>query len=283
MRRPQPIVLPSFDAASRRERIFARAPGAGVSARAVGAVTEIEVIGEIGFDVTVSAFREKLRGAGDVLLTINSPGGIATDGVAIFNSATSHAGHVRVEIIGIAASAASIIAMAGDEVAIASNAHLMIHRSWGLTIGNSVDHRESVELLERIDRSMAETYARRTGGDVGEILSLMDSTTWFTGEEAVEAGFADATIEDAAVSAQFDLSVYGNAPAALRRSTNAPMRVESRSELERLLHSAGLSREASKRVAAGGYPALSKSGVDEIERFAERVAAFNSQLAERRM
>lgn len=286
--RPSPIEIPAVDGAlRRRDRIFARAPGAGLSARHVGTTTEIEIVGEIGAraDVTVSGFRSKLsQAAGAVKLVINSPGGSAWDGVAIFNSAVAHPGPVAVEIIGVAASAASIVAMAADAgaLAIAKNAQVMIHRSWGLTVGNAADHEEQAKVLARIDRAMAETYAARTGQTVDELLEAMAATTWMTAEEARDFGFVDSIIGEEASAARFDLSIYDNTPADLTTGSSRPL-IQSRSDLERLLHDAGLSREASRRVAAGGYSTLTgKNDEPEFNAFATQLAEVNAVLAQLR-
>lgn len=287
MGRPYAIDIPAIDGAlRRRDRIFARAPGAGVAVRSTGTVTEIEVIGEIGpgADVTLPAFREKLRQApGEVLLTINSPGGDAFTGLAIFNSAVAHPATVTVQIIGVGASAASIVAMAGDEIRIAKNSHIMVHRSWGLTIGNTEDHLAQADVLERVDQSMAATYAERTKQTVPDMLEAMTAETWISADEAIEMGFADSIIDASKAAARFDLSIYANTPQSLRGETAAPLILDSRGDLERLLHGAGLSREASKRVAAGGYPALSKSEDEaEINAFAAGVAEMNAVLRQLR-
>jgi ATP-dependent Clp protease protease subunit len=288
--RPKAIEIPTINGACRRrDRVFARAPGAGIAVRSAGAITEIEIVGEIGADVTLPAFREKLRAAGEVKLTINSPGGDAFTGLAIFNSAVAHPAPVNVEIIGVAASAASIIAMAGDTIHIAQNAHLMVHRSWGLTVGNTQDHAAQAAVLERIDQSMAVTYADRTGRTVADMLAAMTAETWINADEAVEMGFADEVINASAASARFDLSVFANVPDSLRGGS--PSRpdtsFESPSDLEQFLHAAGLPRKAAKRVTAGGFGALSKSENQtealEMHAFAAGVAEMNAVLKQLRV
>lgn len=130
----------------------------------------IEIFGEIGNDPFGDGFSPKdmaaaLRDAGDsdVTVAINSPGGSFFDGVTIYNQLREHKGAVTVNIMGLAASAASIIAMAGDEINMGVGTELMIHNSWGLVIGNYADLREASELFARFDKDMAAIYATRSG------------------------------------------------------------------------------------------------------------------------
>jgi len=126
-----------------------------------------------------------------VLVTINSPGGDAFEGIAIYNLLREHGGKVTVNVLGLAASAASIVAMAGDSIRMSEASMMMIHSSHGIVMGNQEDMREFADLLDKIDASVAGLYAARTGKPQNEVLDMMKKETWMDGENAVAYGFAD--------------------------------------------------------------------------------------------
>ena len=146
-----------------------------------------------GEGVTAKRISGALRsmGAGPVTVNINSPGGDMFEGLAIYNLLREHKGEINVKVIGLAASAASVIAMAGDTVQIARAAFLMIHNAWVVAVGNRNDLREYADTLEPFDRAMADIYAARTGQDGKAMGKLMDKETWIGGADAIEEGFAD--------------------------------------------------------------------------------------------
>ena len=153
---------------------------------------------------------------GDITVHINSGGGIAFEGAAIYNALKAHDGKVTVEIDGIAASAASIIAMAGDEIVMHDGSMMMIHNASGITLGTKDDHSKSIERLDRLDSLMASVYAKRSGQKATAIKTMMDDETWMTGPEAIKAGFAT-KIDEAKASAPslFDYRMYSRAPEQL--------------------------------------------------------------------
>lgn len=166
-------------------------PGARLRAAAGGA--ELTLFGDVGWDITVAGVARALAGvAADAPLTvrINSFGGSAFEGVAIHNALARHRGPKTVIIEAIAASAASLVAMAGDEIVMPENAFLMIHNAWGAAAGDAGEMRDYAQLLDQISAAYRDTYARRTGRPADEITAIMDAETWFTAAEAVEAGFA---------------------------------------------------------------------------------------------
>lgn len=237
-----------------RDRFFARSIGTkftAVNAAGTGA-TEIELYDEIGFwGVNAKDFRAKLKGAGDVVLKINSPGGSVFDGIAIYNDLRDHKGNVRVEITGIAASIASIIAMAGDEIAIAENGMMMIHNAWTVAIGNAAELEKQAEVLSKIDGSLALTYASRKGAPgIRAVKQMMADETWMTGKEAKENGFATEILKPADKSAQakFDLSVFENAPESL--AYNDEDETKTIRDAERALRDSGWSRSEARKVFA---------------------------------
>lgn len=159
----------------------------------------IQIYQSIGEDYFGDGFTARrmsaaLRSIGkdkDVVVSINSPGGDFFEGATIYNLLREHKGHVTVKIPGLAASAASIIAMAGDTIQISDIGFLMIHNSWGMVVGNRNDMVQAADTFKIFDDAMADVYAARTGHDRVEISKMMDSETWLNASLAVEKGFAD--------------------------------------------------------------------------------------------
>jgi ATP-dependent protease ClpP protease subunit len=174
-----------------------------------------------GFTPSDVAQALALHGAGDVVVRVNSGGGIAFDGVAIYSLLRAHAltgGKVAIVVDGIAASAASLIAMAGDTIEMRAGAMMMIHDAAGITWGTAEDHEKSRNMLDKLSGQYARVYSDRSGRPDAEIRELMLAETWFTAEEAVEAKLATSVLTDAAVStASFDYRVYAHAPDGLPR------------------------------------------------------------------
>jgi ATP-dependent Clp protease, protease subunit len=154
-----------------------------------------DVIGDYwGEGVTAKRIAAALRSIGsdkDVTVYVNSPGGDLFEGFAIYNLLREHKGRVTVKVIGLAASAASYIAMAGDVVEIARAGFLMIHNTWVVAIGNRNDLEGIAEQLKPFDAAMADIYSVHTGISTEQIVEMMDAETWIGGAEAVDQGFAD--------------------------------------------------------------------------------------------
>lgn len=179
-------------------------PGLRAAVRRDG-VLEMLVYDEIGFDywtgsgITAKSVRQQIDGAGifaSILLRINSPGGDAFEGVAIGNILKATGKPVDVMIDGIAASAASIIAMCGSTITMASNAMMMIHDAWSICMGASVDMAKMADTLAKIDVAIAQTYVDRTGKSMDDVKAMMDEETWMSAPEAKEAGFCTAIAEE---------------------------------------------------------------------------------------
>ena len=166
------------------------------------------------FGITAQQFIDELRGvtAKTIALHINSPGGDVFDGIAIHNALRQHPATVNVTVDGIAASIASVIAMAGDRVEMAKGAMFMIHEPFAMTIGDAADHRKNAEALDKMAVTIAGIYAARAGGSVDYWRGLMAEETWFTDEESVTAKLADVLATAPAATNAFDLSVFRNAP-----------------------------------------------------------------------
>ena len=155
---------------------------------------EVCIYEEIGsYGITAKSFLDQIKNVGKrkITLRINSPGGEVFDGLAIYNRLREHAGGVEVKIDGIAASMASVIAMAGAPVSMAENALLMVHNPSGLCAGNSGDMRELADMLDKVRGSLTSAYERKTGKTTEEIGAMMDAETWMTAQEALAAGFID--------------------------------------------------------------------------------------------
>lgn len=152
---------------------------------------------------------------GPVTLRLNSPGGSVFGAQAMVAAVRAHPEPITAQIDSLAASAASVIAAECAECVMAPGSMLMIHKAWGLTIGNADDHEQVAGLLSKIDGQIAATYARRAGSDdAGMFLDMMRAETWFDAEEAVAANLADRLIEENTQrpAAKWDLSAYAAAP-----------------------------------------------------------------------
>ncbi len=182
-----------------------------------GGHAEILIYGEIGLDwfdegISAESLVKELAELDVATLDvrINSVGGQVFEGLAIFNALDRHPAKVTTHIDGMAASIASIVALAGDTVRIAENAFMMIHNAHGFSVGNALDMRRMADILEKLDGSLADTYVAKTGKSSKVIRAMMDEETWFNAAEALEAGMVDEVVEAMDVAAKFDLSKFTN-------------------------------------------------------------------------
>lgn len=200
---------------------------AGVQAATAGAnvITIYDIIGEdfwTGGGVTVNRIDAALRKIGSdqaVEVHINSPGGDMFEGIAIYNRLLEHQGRVTVKVMGLAASAASIIAMAGDEILIGPASFLMIHNCWVLMAGDRNAMTDTANWLAPFDEAMAGVYAAKSGRTGAEIAGWMDAETWMNGQLAVDRGFANGLLSSADITE--DAAVTSKA-----RDTNAVRQTE---------------------------------------------------------
>src|SRR5690606_3543403 len=199
------------------------------AAAAEEAERSISVYDVIGYDywtgdgVTAKRIAAALRslGKGPVTVNVNSPGGDMFEGMAIYNLLREHDGEVTVKVLGLAASAASVIAMAGDTIQIARAGFYMVHNAWVVAAGNRNDMREIADWLEPFDAAMADIYVARTGQETKAVGKLMDVETWIGGSSAVEQGFADELLPSDQVEqgdAKASAGVARRLEAALRAS-----------------------------------------------------------------
>ena len=251
---------------------------------------ELAIYGEIGLSpwgdgVTASAVRQELEsvGAGDTIrVRINSPGGDAFDGVAIHNLLREHKARVVVEIDGVALSAASIIAMAGDEIRMPSNALMMIHDPWTMAVGGADDLRDEADRLDKVTSALVNTYADRSGMDRERVRELMAAETWLTASEAVEFGLADIVLERAArsqiepatIAARYTAAPIGRIaalveiPAGPSPETGHTPQKEA-TTMKNVMNALGLREDASESAAVDQIKALKAAeacakGVEEL-------------------
>jgi len=205
MARPGAMPLPAESRVSAftKSDVLDRWGDEAAGVRALGGgdnvITMFDIIGEdfwSGGGITAKKVAAQLRAIGDrdVEVHLNSPGGDMFEGIAIYNILREHPQNVTIKIMGMAASAASIIAMAGDTIEIGTASFIMIHNCWVVTIGNRHDMAETAAWLEPFDTAMVDVYAARTGQDSKAVARWMDAETYMSGSVAVDRGFADALL-----------------------------------------------------------------------------------------
>ena len=209
--------------------ITAEAAGEGAPTRA-----KVRIYDAIGgwFGVNAANFVAELDAldVDELEVHVNSPGGAVWDGIAIMNSLRKHRARVTVIVDGLAASAASIVAMAGDEVVMAEGSQMMVHQASGGAWGNADFMRDTAGILDKIDQNLAGIYARRAGGSRESWLDVMRAETWYNADEAVAAGLADRADvagEPVDAEASFDLSHFlyaGRSHAPTPRNARASLR-----------------------------------------------------------
>jgi len=213
--------------------------------------TEILIYDEISYyGISAQQFVSELNelDVDEITLRINSPGGSVFQGIAIFNAIKAHKAKVTVHVDGLAASIASIIALAGDEVHIAENAYFMIHQPWTVTLGTADDLRDEANLLDKLEGTLVDIYSKRMDKSANEIRDLLKAETWMDGKEAKEAGLATHVTEDQAeVEAKHDLTQFDNAPSEINAGKTPP---KDKREFERSLRELGFSRSASVEIAS---------------------------------
>ncbi|WP_179201906.1 head maturation protease, ClpP-related [Streptomyces caniscabiei] len=203
------------------------------------AIASINLYGDIGsWGITAAAFVDELKAidAPEIRLYISSPGGEVFDGLACYNALRSHRAKVIVQVDSLAASIASVIAMAGDRIIMAPHSQMMIHMAAGVAAGEATELREYADFLDRQSENIAGVYAERAGGTVKQWLKAMAAETWYFADEAVAAGLADEVAKPQrmtpdeeeqarAVAAAWDLSVYNYAHTS-REEAPAPPAAE---------------------------------------------------------
>ncbi len=197
-----------------------------------GTKAKVYIYSAIGgwFGVAASDFVRELVAidSDEIELHLNSPGGSAFDSIAIHNALRQHDASVSVFVDGLAASGASLIAMAGDHITMATGSQMMIHNASGGCLGNADEMRQVADVLDGIDASQASLYARKTGIEASEWRTAMAQESWYGAQEAVDAGLADAISDEATADdpeAKFNLGIFayaGRSKAPAPRATHKP-------------------------------------------------------------
>jgi len=219
-------------------------------------VTEVYIYDAIGWlGVEAETFIKDLKDIeGDVLVRINSPGGSVFDGTAIFNAIKERQDRTDTIVDGVAASAASYIALAGNTVSMSEGAFLMIHEPFSIAIGSAEDFRKEAGLLDKVSDQIAKFYAKKSGKDLSEVKQAMADETWFNDVEAKEFGLVDSIVEENPAENYFDLSVFNNVPDKLLVSEDSETLKPK--DIEQALRDAGMSRQQAKAFYAEGKRAL---------------------------
>ena len=237
----------------------------------------ISVFDVIGADywgegVTASRIAGALRSmnGADVTVNINSPGGDMFEGLAIYNLLREYKGKVTVKVLGLAASAASIIAMAGDDVQIGRGAFLMIHNCWVYAMGNRHDLAQIAADMEPFDKAMGDIYSARTGLSMDEVAAMMDGETYIGGSDAVAKGFADSLLSADEISDDDD-----SPAAALRRLDALLAKADTpRSERRKLLKALSGSKPGAAADHDGTPGATGTINPENIAQLENALAAF---------
>lgn len=237
-------------------------------------ISVFDVIGAdwYGDGVTASRIAAALRsiGGADVTVNINSPGGDMFEGLAIYNLLREYEGKVTVKVVGLAASAASIIAMAGDEVQIGRGAFLMIHNCWVYAMGNRHDLQQIAADMVPFDKAMNDIYGARTGLDAATIDAMMDAETYIGGSDAVEKGFADRLL------AADEIADGDDSPAAALRKLDAMLAKTDapRSERRKLLKALTGGKPGAAATPEGMPGATDEINPENIAQLKNALAAF---------
>lgn len=181
---------------------------------------EILLYEDIGgwFGITAEAFVKEVKALGNVdtiNLRINSNGGSVFDGLSIYNYLRAHKARIEVDIDGLAASIASIVAMAGDEVRIADNAWMMIHDPWVMAAGTAEDLRNTAEMMDGIRETLLDTYMKRASVGRDKVSAMMTSETWLNSSDASANGLVDKVTGSIQMAASLRKEWFKNAPKAL--------------------------------------------------------------------
>jgi len=195
------------------------------------AVAEIRIYDEIGFWGTdaktfIAQLDAAAASATEVIVAVNSPGGDVFDAFAIYNALRRYAGKVTARVDGVAASAAGLVVMAGDQVVMPENAMLMIHNPWTIALGSAADLRSTADMMDKARDGILAAYRRKSGQSDEELTAMMDAETWLTALEAQSLGFCDVIEEPVRLAAST------NAAGLLARFRNPPEPVQALVEAE---------------------------------------------------
>ena len=233
--------------------------------------TTLNIYSEIGdtwdgTGMTPKIVSSVLRQAGgkDLTVNINSPGGSFFDGLAIYTLLKDYSGKVNVRVIGMAASAASVIALAGTNIEMAPGSFMMIHNAWTIAMGNRHDMTDAAGMLGQFDQSMIELYANHTGLSTKEIASMMDAETWISAADAIDKGFADSLMEPNQVAIA-SLADQGYNAALKKVDLALAKSGVTRSERRNLI------KDLTAKPGAGSHDAKPGAGVEVVSAIVELI------------
>ena len=250
-----------------------------ITSKATEDVAEISIFGDIGPSwwgeyVEVSQFKQDfdaIKDAGRINVLINSYGGDTFDGIAIYNIIARERAKVHVEVLGMAASAASLIALAGTDLTMGDGSFFMIHNTSAGVYGFASDMREMADILDKISGQYANIYESRSGLTLDEVTAAMDAETWYTADEAVSAGFADYKSEaiDAAAFIGIDIGKYNyqHIPETIPKNeagTELIIPATAR-QFEHFLRDAGFSKKKAAAITIHGFEAEDLRDADQAD------------------
>lgn len=245
-------------------------------------VAEISIFDEIGgFGVTVADFKkdfDNIRNSKTIHLLLNTPGGAVTDGMAIYNILSGVRDKLDVEIIGMAASMGSVVALSGRTLTMDEGTYFMIHNPWTISWGDSDQLRHDAEVLDKMQNEIISIYVAHSTKSAEEIEEMMAAETWLTAEEAKNAGFADTINTSVKAAALYNVSKFGfiHAPAPAIRSYVGFRACKTIRDFESFLRDAGATSSEAKAIASGGWKALHRDDAAlEADEMAEIIESIH--------
>lgn len=241
-------------------------------------VLDLSLYGEVGEEITAENIRAFLDEAGgkDVSIELYSGGGNLFEGSAIYAMLRKYKGNVEVRVLSIAASAAAYIAVAADRLVMEEGAFLMIHNAWTMAAGNSDQLREQADLMDRQQAGMVQAFVDKSGASAEQVKTWMDAETWFSAQEALDAGFADDMFEADEQTLSIAAMVY-EVPKALADKYNFKNVPDSVTLAEKSLKQE-LANHKSKRNATMDNKILLQLGIQDTNASADAVVAKISSL-----
>lgn len=241
----------------------------------------VSIHDEIGlWGISAKDFMQAIKDLGDIKiinLSIHSPGGSVFDGLAIYNTLANHPAKIYGKVEGIAASAASFILMAADDIAMPEDSFLMIHNAHGVAFGGAEELRDMADLMDKIGNQIANIYQKRTGLTAEKILEMMADETWMTAAEAQELGFADQVSDALGVAAKAaDFNKYFKAP-PIKAAADALDSINTVRDLENWLRESGnYSGKQATGIVAKLKTLVQRDAGNDVE--AQQLAAVSDRL-----
>ena len=242
-----------------------------------GDTSEIWVMDVLGWPWNdINALVRETSGiqAKEILVRLNSPGGDPIDTFAFYQTLKNHSAKVTVRIEALAASAASFLALAGDEVQAYPSSLMMIHNSWVVVAGNRYELQGTADILEKIDANMQDIYTAKTKIGKRDMADMMKAETWLSAKEMKEKGFIDTILDGKATKAAFDLSMFANLPDEFKAGGGKHEPTER--EIEKALRDVGVPQNRAKAMLAG-CKRLEAQNDDEAAKQAE-INEFKAEM-----